>query len=105
MSVVWSKQAVYTWQQIAEYILRQFGEKALLDFREETLYQEKLLLAMPRSGQIVATSHTTIEFRYRLIHRLTKMIYHMVGETIYIDTFWDTRMNPEAVIRYLEKID
>ena len=105
MSVVWSKQAVYSWQRIAEYILRRFGEKALLDFREETTYQEKLLLAMPRSGQIVITSHPTIEFRYRLIHRLTKMVYHIVGETIYIDTFWDTRMNPEILIQYLEDID
>ena len=103
MSVIWSRQAVYAWQRIAEYILRQFGEKALLDFREETVYEEKLLLAMPRGGQLVAMSHSSIEFRYRLIHRLTKMVYHIAGETIYIDTFWDTRMNPENLIQYLER--
>ena len=26
-------------------------------------------------------------------------------EKIYIDTFWDTRMNPENLIQYLEDID
>ena len=103
MKIIWSDQATYTWQQIAEYIYDKFGEKAMFDFRKETLENESRIAEFPNIGtSLLSVRHKTIQFRYVLIARLSKMIYHVDGELIIIDLFWDTRMNPESLIKRLE---
>ena len=103
MKVIWSTQATFAWQQIADYIFDEFGYDAMLDFRKKTIENEAQIVKFPNIGTtIVSVKHKTFSFRYVLITRLSKMIYHVDGENIIIDLFWDTRMNPTTLIKRLQ---
>ncbi len=53
---------------------------------------------MPQMGVLETSNNPHIEYRYVLINRRTKMVYHQDGDILYIDTFWDTRMNPQTLL-------
>ena len=103
MKIIWSDQATFSWQKIADYIYDEFGYDAMLNFREETLENESRIAEFPNIGTtIVSVKHKEVSFKYVLISRLSKMIYHADGEKIIIDLFWDTRMNPKTLIKHLQ---
>lgn len=105
MRIVWSRQAVYSWQRIADYIKETFGIKTMLTFRAETSLAQKQLLFHPLIGSFETRNDSGIEFRYMLINKRSKLIYHIDMEYIYIDTFWDTRMDPQDLIGQLNEIN
>ena len=48
---------------------------------------------MPNSGSIEWNdSDETTLYRYRLINRISKMLYFIKENTIYIADFWDVRV-------------
>ena len=95
MIIKWTEEALIDWQNIADYIVLQFGIKAFNDFDLATDKYEQQILSQPSSGAIQPTTvNSQIQFRYVMVNRLSKMIYHSVGETIFIDAFWDTRLSP-----------
>ena len=93
MKLVWTLQAIEGWQEIADYIFREFGEQALRDFAANTSEEEKHILNMPNSGSIEWNdSDETTLYRYRQINRISKMLYFIKENTIYIADFWDVRV-------------
>ena len=102
MKIIWSEQATYAWQQIADYIYEEFGYDAMLNFREKTIESESKIAEFPNMGTtIVSVKHKEIAFKYVLVTRLSKMIYHVDEEKIIIDLFWDTRMDPKRLANRL----
>ena len=102
MKIIWSDQATFSWQQIADYIFDEFGYDAMLNFRKETIESESGIAEFPNMGTtIVSVKHKEISFKYVLVARLSKMIYHVEEDKIIIDLFWDTRMNPKTLINRL----
>lgn len=106
MKSIWSEQAIFAWQRIADYIWDNFGDQALLKFQKETIKKETEILEFPNAGQKeLSAVHATIVYRYVVINHLSKMIYHVDGDIIYIDVFWDTRLDPKKLVRLLNNIE
>ena len=95
MKVVWTELAADKWEQIATYIFTEFGFEAVEEYREETQQYEDAILTNPQIGAIEPLLYNrSYEYRSVVVHRKTKMVYYVDGETIVIANVWDTRQEP-----------
>ena len=100
MKVVVTDRAKYNREQIAKYILHTFGVKALLEFRKA--YQEtKRFIALhpeacPKEEHLSNEQYT---YHFTNINGLTKLLYRIDGEMIYIVAMWDVRQEPPTIVR------
>lgn len=100
MKVVWLSTANEAWLEIATYIHTTFGTKALLDYNQATddwidIIQENPC-AFPVEPLLV---ERTKQYHSVVINHLTKLVYFVESETIYIADVWDARRNPETLKR------
>lgn len=92
MRIVDSAKALEGRNRIARYIARQFGANAVREFRASYKEARKILLEYPNVGAIDwMFSNEQVVYRYLIIGNLSKMLYRVDGEIIYIIDFWDTR--------------
>ena len=97
MKVTWHPEATKGRRQIVSYIRRRFGIKYVKDFRQEVDQTVKLLSCSPNIGSIDPLfSNRSKTYRSLIINGLSKMVYFVENDTIYIAAFWDTRMEPQA---------
>ena len=99
MKVVITHMASFVREQVVRYLYRQFGEKAVLEFRQSYKTIKQQLVRFPESGAIewnLSDEDTT--YRSVVIARLSKMVYYVEEDTIYIVDFWDTRKEPPTEI-------
>jgi len=105
MKPIWSEGAVSDWEGIARYIAIHFGKKAFDEFDDATDQAEKQITEFPGSGTPVETrKHRNLGLKFVFISKLSKMIYHVDGETIIIDVIWDTRQSPKRLANRLAKL-
>ena len=84
---------------IAEYIYRKFGANAVRAFRASYKEARKMILQHPNSGAIDwMLSTEEVIYRYVIISNLSKMLYRIEGDVIYVVDFWDTRKEPPTEI-------
>ena len=103
MKVVWDAKARKSRNQVAEYIHRHFGAKRkdmfLLEVRETT----KMLKTHPNLGPIDPLFNDRPKtYRSVIINGLSKMVYFIEDDTIYIAAFWDTRCEPKQQARQVK---
>lgn len=92
MRIVDSAKAIEGRNRVVRYIARQFGENAVREFRASYKEARAILLKYPNIGAIDWTFSTEqVVYRYVIIGNLSKMLYRVEGEIIYIIDFWDTR--------------
>lgn len=95
MKVIWHPRAKAAKRVIADYIRWRFGTDRKDVFMEEVRQTTKLLRLNPNLGSIDPLfSDRPIANRSVIINGLSKMVYYVDGETIYIVAFWDTRQEP-----------
>ena len=100
MKVVVSERAKYNREQIARYILRDFGERALLDFREAYKETKRYITLHPEGCQIEEhLSNEQYTYHFTNINGLSKLLYRIDGEMIYIVDMWDVRQEPPTIVR------
>ena len=100
MKVVVSERAKYNREQIARYILRDFGVKALLDFRKAYKETKQFIARHPEGCQEeVHLSNEQYKYHFTNINGLTKLLYRIDGEMIYIVDMWDVRQEPPTIVR------
>ena len=105
MKLIWTEGANSDWENIAQYIAINFGKKAFDDFDKATDDAEKQISEFPESGTPVNTRrHKNLGLKFVFISKLSKMIYHVNGETVIIDVIWDTRQSPKRLANRLSKI-
>ena len=107
MKPVWSEGAHSDWDGIARYIGINFGKKAFDEFDEATDKAEAQITEFPESGTSIDTrKHKNLGLKYVFIgkSRLSKMIYHVDGDIVYVDVIWDVRQNPKRLAQRLAKI-
>jgi plasmid stabilization system protein ParE len=105
MKPIWTEGALLDWEGIARYIAVNFGKKAFDEFNEATDEAEKQVSEFPESGTPLKTRrHRELGLKFVFISKLSKMIYHVEGETIVIDVIWDTRQSPRRLAYRLSKI-
>ena len=96
MKTSWDPAAKESLRQIARYINTQFGRKARQSFIERVHETENYLKHNPYIG-IVDPLFVKRRLPYRsiIINGLSKMVYYVDGDTIFIAAFWDTRREPK----------
>ena len=97
MKVVWQDIAKVGRQQVSAYIRKEFGTKRAKKFRQEVGETINLLCNAPNIGSIDPLfADRPQTYRSIIIDGLSKMIYRIDGDTIYIAAFWDTRCEPKG---------
>lgn len=95
-----SERAKYNRNQIVSYILRQFGEQAVLDFRKAYKETKRFLAEHPKSSPKEENLSTEkYSYHFTFINGLTKVVYRVDGEVVYLVDMWDVRREPPQEIR------
>lgn len=96
MRVIWHPQAEDALDQVANYVREQFGAKRMKVFLKEVRSTTKMLSHSPNIGPIDPLfDDRPIAYRYVIINNLSKMVYYIDDDVIYIAAFWDTRCEPK----------
>lgn len=96
MKAKWDPKARSSFHQIAKFIQRRFGSTARRNFIEEVKETENLLKRSPYVGKIDPLfADRPRTYRSVIINGLSKMVYFVEGDLIYIAAFWDTRQEPK----------
>ncbi len=104
MKIIWLSDARKGLLSIGKYIQKEFGVQRRLKFTEQVRKTESLLLDNPHSGKTdpLFTERTYL-YRSVVINGLSKLVYRVDGESIYVVAFWDTRQEPEAQAAQIER--
>ena len=98
MKVIWHQQALEGRGQIADYILEYFGSKSRTRFLQDVRRITRMLKHSPNLGPIDPLfADRTIAYRSIIINGLSKLIYFIDEDIVYIADFWDTRRDPSAL--------
>ena len=96
MRVIWDPQAKEARQQIADYIRRRFSTKRKIRYLQEVREMTKMLKRHPGIGLIDPLyADRSKTYRSVIINGLSKMVYFVEDDIIYIAAFWDCRQEPE----------
>lgn len=97
MKIIWRPKAIQARRQIAEYIRNSFGETAKSRYILEVRETIKQIKDNPCIGRIDPLfDDRPITYRSVIISRLSKLVYNIDGDAIYIAGFWDCRREPNA---------
>ena len=103
MRVIWDTEARAARNQVADYIGSRFGVKRKITFLQAVRETTKLLCDTPQIGSIDPLfADRPLTYRSVVIKGLSKMVYRIDGDIIYIAAFWDTRREPKNQIRKIK---
>ena len=89
--------------QIADYIRETFGYKRKEFFLQEVRQTTKMLRRNPNLGQFDPLfDDCPIGYRSVIINGLSKMVYFIDDDIIYIAAFWDTRREPQSQAKHVK---
>ena len=97
----WSKTASLQLETHLDYALVEFGRKCMTNWYKDILRIEARLTSQPLSyPKVLALENRDKEYRGAIIMKNFQLIYYYDtdADTVYIDTIWDMRMNPQALI-------
>lgn len=96
MRVEWTEHAKKQKDQVADYIHQRFGYKRKKQFAKEVVQAVNVIIRNPNIGPIDPLfDDRPIAYRYVIINGLSKMVYYIDDDVIYIAAFWDTRREPK----------
>lgn len=97
MKIIWQAEAKTSHREIARYINRRFGRKIRKKFLQKVKEAEALIKRHPEIGPIDPLfADRARTYRSVVIDSLSKMVYFVEGDIIYIAAFWDCRMDPST---------
>ena len=97
MRIVWQVRAKDAYREIAHYINERFGCKARQDFMQKVKESERLMKSHPDIGSIDPLfADRPKTYRSVIVGGLSKMVYFVEDDIIYIAAFWDCRREPEG---------
>ena len=102
MEVVWSKLAVITFKEIFENLRFRWTVKEMRSFRELT----QNLLHKIKTQQITCpVINEKLAIRKAIVHKNVSFYYRedISARKIYIITFFNNRMNPETLKKFLRE--
>ena len=98
MRVFWSEKAKRSFEETAYYIVENFGLRAKEKFAGMVSAKEHVLAAMPEIGQVERLlPHRNKTYRSVTVNGLSKIVYYIDNDTIYIVAFWHTRREPQSL--------
>lgn len=97
MRVNWDSKALNGRDQIADYIRERFGAKHKNLFLQHVRQTTKMLKRHPEIGSIDPLfADRPRTYRSVIIDNLSKIVYFVEGDVIYIAAFWDCRRDPST---------
>lgn len=103
MKVKWHTRARSRWMNACDYILQKFGIHSQERFILSTAEWIGILKQMPQIGIIEPLLiHRVKGYRSVTINKLSKLIFFVKEDTIYIADFWDTRREPRMLSKELK---
>ena len=100
MKVVWDPIAVIGKRKIANYIRRRFGVDRVKSFRKEVDQTIDMILHHPNVGSIDPLFDDRPKtYRSVIINGLSKIVYFIEDDIVYIAAFWDCRQDPTEQAR------
>lgn len=94
MKLLYTDQAIESLKEALNFIAPKVTNDKLLEIRNQILDKADSLLLQPYQGQEEPyLAHLNLEHR-RLVDGNYKIIYRIVGETIYITDIFDSRQEP-----------
>ncbi len=97
MNLIYTEQALNSLEQALEFIAPEVTQKKLHEIRNRILDRADTLLLQPNQGQKEPyLEHLNLDYR-RIIESHYKIIYRVVGETIYITDVFDSRQDPDKM--------
>jgi len=101
MKAKWEREAREKVLKTAQQIEEEYGKLVAANFLEDVTNVVNLLEQMPYLGIVEPLlSRSKWKFRSIVTDKKNKLIY-LVREDIVIVDFWDTRMNPTALVKQL----
>ena len=101
MKAKWEREAREKVLKTAQLIEEEYGKLVTANFLEDVTNVVNLLEQMPYLGIVEPLlSRSKWKFRSIVTDKKNKLIY-LVREDIVIVDFWDTRMNPTALVKQL----
>ncbi|MBQ9547246.1 MAG: type II toxin-antitoxin system RelE/ParE family toxin [Bacteroidales bacterium] len=98
MKVEWSETAERNRDQIADYIFYRFGYDSMARFVEDVEQAVSMIESHPHIGPVEPLLADRAQmYRSLTVDKLSKMIYRVDGEAIYIVDFWDVRREPPKI--------
>ena len=98
MRVIWDPLAKKERNHVASYICRRFGDSHKTDFLQEVRETVQMMKRHPDVGPIEPLlADLPQTYRSVVVARLSKIVYFIDGDVIYIADFWDCRREPKAL--------
>lgn len=102
-NIKWSLLAYDAYQIIGDDIQKRFGYKAKYDFEKEVDETVRRLAKFPNLGKQEFELAEDGSVRSMPIRKLSKMIYFVEEDVLYIADVWSTRQDPNYLIGRFEK--
>lgn len=97
MRVIWDDYAEMKHDQIAEYIRERFGTDRRKKFLQEVRRTTGMLKQYSNLGILEPLFHDRQRtYRSIIIGGLSKLVYFVDNDIIYISSMWDCRQDPES---------
>ena len=97
MNYIWDPKAQFGRDQIADYIYERFGEKRSMKFLDDVDEAVDMIMRHPGIGTIDPLfTDRSVTYRSVVVDGLSKMVYRVEDDVIYIAAMWDCRREPEV---------
>ena len=97
MRYEWTDFAKEGRDQIADYIYERFGERRSMKFLDDVNEAVGMIMRHPNIGTIDPLfADRTITYRSVVVDGLSKMVYRVEADVIYIAAMWDCRREPQV---------
>lgn len=90
--VIWSDQAILTFNAIIKYLEMEWSEKEIVKFVNET----ERVIALLSEYPTIFRKTNLVNVREALVTPHNLLIYQINYSDITLVTFWDTRQNPKT---------
>lgn len=100
MQIKLSSIAFIHLQEIIDSHLKYCGKQSAMKLSHQIDDKLRTLTRFPESGapEELLAGRLTL-YRAKLINKRYKMIYHISGDVILVDAFWDMRMDPNSLLQ------
>ena len=102
-NIRWSLLAYDAYKNIGDDIHKRFGYKAKSDFEKEVDETVRQLAKFPNLGKQELELADDGSVRSIPVRKLSKIIYFIEEDILYIADFWATRQDPNYLIGRFEK--
>ena len=97
MNIQWTLHAREEYLQISRYIQIKFGKASLNRFVNGVLETEDMLVSNPNIGKVEPLFQGRSKmYRSLIVRGLSKVVYCIEADTLYIVAMWDTRKDPNT---------